>query len=107
MINLTTPMVLLPTLAILVICVMISKKLKNPYIMLGILFINIGVLLTHYLSIGNIEQNNEQVLYFSLAIDFSMLLISFISYLWVDNIKSREDDKKAIDDGISWFWDKI
>lgn len=107
MIDLTNPMVLLPTLAILLVCIFISKKLKNPYVMLGILIINIGVLLLHFLSIGKVDIDVEQTLYFSLAIDFSLLLISFMSYLWVDNIKSREDNVKSIDDGISWFWDKI
>ncbi len=107
MFDLTNPMVLLPTLAILLICVAVSKKLKNPYVMLGILIINIVMLLIHFASIGKVDIDIEQSLYFSLAIDFSMLLISFISYLWVDNIKSKEDGVKSIDDGISWFWDKI
>ena len=73
MIDLTNPVILIPTLAILLICVAISKKIKNPYIMLGILAINIGVLLSHFLRINS----------------------------------AKEGGAKVIEDGISWFWDKI
>lgn len=107
MIDLTNPVILIPTLVILLACVAISKKLKNPYIALGILIINIVLLLSHFLNIGNVEPNNEQALYYSIAIDFAMLLISFLSYLWVDNIRAKEGGVKTIEDGISWFWDKI
>ncbi len=107
MIDLTNPVILIPTLAILLICVAISKKIKNPYIMLGILALNIGLLLSHFFGMNSENLQNEKSLYYSIAIDFAMLLISFLSYLWIDNIKAKEGGSKVIEDGISWFWDKI
>lgn len=105
MINLTNPAILIPTLIVLIVCVIASKQLKNPYITLVTLILNIALLLVHYIQVQG--ATDEQQLYYSIAIDFGMILISFLSYLWVDYLKSKDSDVKKIDDGISWFWDKM
>ncbi|MBR3153167.1 MAG: hypothetical protein IKF52_06195 [Clostridia bacterium] len=106
MIDLTNPVLIFPILGIVLASVYVAKKIKNPYVVLTILVLNIGLLLSHFLKIGS-DGIDEQKVFFSIALDLSLLLISFIAYLWVDNIKSKESGAKTLNDGISWFWDKI
>ncbi|MBR3133148.1 MAG: hypothetical protein IKG42_03645 [Clostridia bacterium] len=105
MIDLTNPVLLLPLLVIVLGVIAVGKKIKNPYIVLVLVGLNIGLLLYHFLKMGS--DVDEQKVFFSMALDFGLLLITFISYLWVDNIKAKESGAKVINDGISWFWDKI
>ena len=43
----------------------------------------------------------------SLGVDAIMIFLSYISYLWVDDIETKEKNKKSIDNSLEWFWKKI
>ena len=45
--------------------------------------------------------------YLCLAMDFCWLLMSFLGYLWIDDIETRRFHKKSYDDSLSWFFDKM
>ena len=42
-----------------------------------------------------------------MSIEAIMILLSYISYLWVDDIEAKEKNKKSIDNSLDWFWKKI
>ena len=42
-----------------------------------------------------------------IAIDFVFVLITFFSYLWVDDIEARATGKRSIDNSLDWFWKKV
>lgn len=42
-----------------------------------------------------------------IVIDFLFVLITFFSYLWVDDIESKFKGTKSIDNSLDWFWKKI
>ena len=42
-----------------------------------------------------------------IAIDFVFILISFFSYLWVDDIEAKAKNKKSIDNSLDWFWKNV
>ena len=46
-------------------------------------------------------------LYKCITFDFLFILMSFISYLWVDDMEARLKKKKSIDNSLDWFWKKI
>ncbi len=46
-------------------------------------------------------------IYRCLALAFALLLVSFISFLWIDDIVAKKNNKKSYDDSLSWFWNKI
>ena len=42
-----------------------------------------------------------------IAIDFVFVLITFFSYLWVDDIEAKAKGKKSISNSLEWFWKKV
>lgn len=42
-----------------------------------------------------------------IAIDFVFVLITFFSYLWVDDIEAKASGKKSINNSLDWFWKKV
>ena len=43
----------------------------------------------------------------NLAIDFTFLLVTFLAYLWADEVEAKAFNKKSIDDGLKWLWKKV
>lgn len=77
----------------------------------GILIIvNLGLLLYHSFVLNSVAQSlTEQIshLYLCLAMDFLWLLLSFLGYLWIDDIAAIKFHKKNYDNSFAWFWDKL
>lgn len=90
--------------------IILSKKIERTFL-LGILIImNLGLLLYHSYLLNSISSMFvEQIshLYLCLAMDFLWLLISFLGYLWIDDISSIKFKKKSYDNSLSWFWNKL
>ena len=42
-----------------------------------------------------------------IVIDFVFVLMTFFSYLWVDDIETKVNGKKSYDNSLDWFWKKI
>ena len=42
-----------------------------------------------------------------IAVDFGFIFLSFVSYLWVDDIQAKIEKRKSIDDSLNWFWAKV
>ena len=44
---------------------------------------------------------------FTMVFDLIFVLLSFISYLWIDDIEAKVKKKKSIDNSLDWFWNKV
>ena len=44
---------------------------------------------------------------FTMVFDLIFVLLSFIAYLWVDDIEAKVKKKKSIDNSLDWFWNKV
>ena len=42
-----------------------------------------------------------------LTYDFIFIGLSFISYLWLDDIEAKLNKRKSIDNSLEWFWKKV
>ena len=42
-----------------------------------------------------------------ISMDFIFIFLTYISYLWVDDIEAKARKKKSIDNSLDWFWKKI
>ena len=77
--------ILLTVLALILLCIALSKETKNPYIVLAALISSI-VMLVHSimgLSKGTVDQ--ATTLYYSIAIEYALVLMSYLAYLWIDD----------------------
>ena len=108
--NIANPITLILMLAITLILIFLGKETKKGYIVAIALFVFLALLIMHVVQIITLTPETaeyQSTLSSCLAIDFTMILLSFLSYLWVDDIESKDGKKKSIDNSLDWFWSKI
>ena len=106
MINFTEPLALFIALLAFVLVLWFSYQSKKSVITGIMLFIFIAILVLHALefSMGTITQEGMQVAIQSIIFDLVFIFLSFISYLWIDDVEAKLKKKKVIDSSLDWFW---
>ncbi len=107
--NIANPITLILMLAITLILIFLGKETKKGYITAASLLTYLVLLIWHVIQIMTLAPDLEEtksVLTSCLTIDFVMILLSFLSYLWVDELESRTGKKKSYNSGMDWFWGK-
>ena len=54
-----------------------------------------------------IDEALKSILTKSITFDAIMIFLSYVAYLWVDDIEAKEKNKKSIDNSLEWFWKKV
>ncbi len=107
-VDFTRPAAILIALMVTVLCVIVGKESKKsivPAISLGIFLVLI--LLHTYQSIAIPDTYYALIAKKSLGIDAVMIFLSYASYLWVDDIETKDKNKKSVDNSLEWFWKKV
>ena len=107
--DIANPITLILMLAITLILIFIGKETKKGYFIAIALFVFLLLLLWHVTQLLTLSAEYEalrQTLTSCLTIDFIMILLSFLSYLWIDELESRTGKKKSFDSGLDWLWGK-
>lgn len=107
-INLSDPYAIIIALMITLLFIIFGKEFKKsalPAIALGIFLVLI--LIHTYQSLILTEELYKTMATKSLGVDAIMIFLSYISYLWVDDIETKEKNKKSIDNSLEWFWKKV
>ena len=111
MINFTEPLALFIALLAFVLVLWFSYQSKKSVITGIMLFIFIAILVLHALefSMGTLTQEGMQVaiqsiIFTSAGVDLIFIFLSFISYLWIDDVEAKLKKKKVIDSSLDWFW---
>ena len=110
MINFTNPLILLVTTLLFVLILILSKETKKSMIVAIMLFAFVGILIAHtimYITSNELLEETRSILVFTIVFDLIFVLLSFISYLWIDDIEAKQKKKKSIDNSLDWFWQKI
>ena len=91
---------------------MFLLDMSNPLTLLLMLFATV-LLIFLAMHVAQFTTLSEDLRYMSetlsrcIAIDFVFILISFFSYLWVDDIEAKAKNKKSIDNSLDWFWKNV
>ena len=110
MINFTNPVILLVVTLIYVLILILSKETKKSVITAIMLFAFIAILVVHtimYMMGDNLTSLALSTLNITIPIDLIFILLSFIAYLWIDDIEAKVKKKKSIDNSLDWFWGKV
>lgn len=110
LINVANPWILLLSLFIIICLMYIGKEAKNASVPLTSLIISLILLVMHGIQFLTLSLEYESMgpqLGYCLSIDFVLILLSYISYMWIDEIETKEKSKKSIDDSLKWFWKKV
>lgn len=110
MINFMNPLTVLLALILFVLLLILAKETHKSAITAIMLFAFLIVLVGHSIEFFTFDSLDESVfkaITTSLTVDFLFVFLSFISYLWIDDIQAKIEKKKSIDDSLDWFWAKI
>lgn len=108
--NITSPITLILLVLFTVLLIFLSRELKKSYIMAIPLFMFLALLIMHVVQLVTlpIEHNYlSSTLSWCVVLDFAFIFITFISYLWVDDIEAKATNKKSLDDSLEWFWKEV
>lgn len=110
MINFTNPVILLVVTLVFVLLLILAKETKKSLISAITLFAFIFLLVAHaimYLTGSELSAEVLSNISFTMVFDLIFILLSFISYLWIDDIEAKVKKKKSIDNSLDWFWNKV
>ena len=111
LIDITSPIIILQLVAIIVLLLLLGRINKKAVFPAISLFVFLALLIVHisqFLSTDAIvTAEMKSILTKSMTIDFVFILISFVSYLWIDDLETKSRKKKSIDNSLDWFWKKV
>ena len=103
--DMSNPLTLLLMLAVTVLLIFLSQEVKQI-----MLFAYLIILVVHVAQIATLSEEYRYLLTTlsrCIVIDFIFVLMTFFSYLWVDDLEAKSKGKKSIDNSLDWFWKKI
>ena len=109
-INFSKPLSILIGIILFILVLYLAKENKKAWIIGALLFTFIGILLGHtieFLTIAKDSTVTYSAVTASATIDLVFIFLSFITYLWIDDIEAKNGKKKSIDDSLQWFWNKV
>ena len=106
--DLTQPSGMLLALSVTVLCIVLGKEFKKSFLPAISLSIFLVLILIHtFQSVVLVDAYYKAMVTKSLGVDALMIFLSYIAYLWVDDIEAKEKNKKSIDNSLEWFWKKV
>lgn len=110
LINFSEPYSILVALIIFVLVLWLSREAKKSVLTGIMLVIFLVIIIGHaveFLTVQDPTGDITKIISRCIAMDFVFIFLSFISYLWIDDIETREKKKKSIDNSLDWFWKKV
>ncbi len=108
--DITNPVTLLLLLTATVLLIFLGKEIKKPIATALPLIFFLVLVLMHSVQLAIIPElnydENRSTLLGCITVDLIMILLSFVSYLWVDDIACKYYNKKNLDNSLDWFWEK-
>lgn len=108
--DMTNPLTLFLVLIATILFIYLSQEIKRSMVAAIPLFAFLISLVIHTIQVLTLQEEFSYLfskLCFNMAIDFVFLLLTFLSYLWADEVEAREFNKKSVDDGLKWLWKKV
>lgn len=109
-INFTNPTFILLGLILFLLVLYLGREVKKAWVIAIMLFAFLGLLIGHAVEFVTFASNGEElheILLVCSTVDLVFIFLSFISYLWVDDIETKLGKKKSIDNSLEWFWNKV
>lgn len=109
-INMSDPITIIISLIIFILVLLLAKETKRSSWTCILLLVFLTIIVGHsieYAFIQDVTGNILQVLARCITMDFVFIFLSFISYLWIDDIESKERKTKTINGNLDWFWKKV
>ena len=109
-IDISDPWILLVSIFLVVCLIYLGKEAKNAYLPLMSLVVFLILLIMHGIQFLILPVNYEYMaspLAKCMLLDFLLIFITYMAYLWIDDIEAKAKKKKSIDNSLDWFWKNI
>ena len=109
-IDFSNPFSIFVGVILFVLVLYLAKENKKAWIVGTMLFVFIALLVSHtveFILVSGQSQEIYKAITTSATIDLIFIFLSFISYLWVDDIEAKAGKRKSIDNSLDWFWNKV
>jgi len=109
MINFANPILLGVSLLFFLVTLFLSRELKKSVIMGGTLaiYLMLSVVNCILFTIHGVDPLLRADLVTTIVFDLIFVFVSFMTYLWIDDIEAKLNKKKSLDDSLNWFWKKV
>ena len=97
-------------MAVIVCSIFLGHEIKRAVAPAVTLILAIILLVIHSMQLfifGGNYVEFQGVLSTSMLYDFGFILVSYLGYLWIDDIEAKYRNKKSISNSLDWFWSKI
>ncbi len=109
--DMTNLLTLFLVLIVTILCIYLSQEIKKSLVVAIPLFAFVIDLVIHTIQMLTLKQEFSYLystLCYNMAIDFIFILVTFLAYLWADEVEAKEFNKKTINSkGINWLWKKV
>ena len=109
-IDFTNPLTVLVALILFLLVLFLAKHTKRSMIIGIMLFTFLAIITGHTVELtmmGIDESITVSTIATCITVDFVFILLSFLSYLWIDELEAKEMKKRSIDNSLDWFWSKV
>ena len=109
-IDLTQPLTVILCLAGIICAIFLGHEIKRSIAPVIALILALILLIIHTIQLfafGEFYANQKAVISTSMLYDFGFIIVTYLGYLWVDDIEAKHRNKKSIDNSLDWFWSKI
>ena len=108
--NLTNPLTLLLVVLATSLLIFLAQEIKRSSIAIIPLIAFLALLIVHVVQVSTLSTDFAYLastIYKCIALDFLFILVTFFSYLWVDDLEAKKNNIKSIDNSLDWFWKEI
>ena len=108
--DVTQPITLLLVVLATALLVFLAQEIKRSSVAIIPLMAFLILLMVHVVQVSTLTEEMRQLsstIFKCIAIDFLFILITFFSYLWVDDLEAKKNNLKSIDNSLDWFWKEI
>lgn len=110
LLNMSNPVILLLMLCATVLLIFLAQEIKKSFVAALVLFTYLGILGVHVFQICTLSEELKvfnPIISKCIIIDFIFVFISFLSYLWVDDIEAKVKGKKGINNSLALLNKKV
>ena len=108
--DISAPLTLLLMTLATGLLIFLSQEIKKSMISAVTLFAYLVIVIIHVIQFLTLPAE-LRYLTFTLGkcimIDFLLIFVTFLSYLWTDDLEAKAMGKKSIDNSLDWFWKSI
>ena len=110
MFDISNTITLLLMLTATILLIFLAREIKKSYVSVIPLLAYLAILVFHvvqYTTLSEEYRYLSSTLAHCIAIDFVFILMTFFSYLWIDDLEAKANNKKSLDNSLDWFWKNV